>query len=98
MAKRVLEKDVIEFNELYLKYRTYAEVARQTGFSPSTIKRYIIPEYISKNNIVRIEFHKDELPEFTNNLFVGVKNWGDLCSLSKSEEEELYVFWDELTI
>ena len=39
----VTDNDKIQFNELYLQCGTYAEVARRTGFSASTVKRYIIP-------------------------------------------------------
>lgn len=36
---RVTKDDVIKINELYLKHKTYAAVARETGFAPSTVKK-----------------------------------------------------------
>ena len=39
--KRVTPEDIVIFHELYSKFGTYARVARETGFSASTIGRYI---------------------------------------------------------
>ena len=41
MRKRVTPEDVKNFHALYEKHGTYAEVARRTGFSASTIRRYV---------------------------------------------------------
>ena len=68
MANKVTESVKIEFNELYLKYKTYAEVARQTGFSASTVKKYIIPNFVSRENIKITKFKseiKESVGEFT---------------------------------
>ena len=91
---------IIEMNELYLKIGTYVGVSRELGGSPSasTVKKYIIPNYVSKENKKLIMFRKDDLPEFAPEKFRGIDNWGDLCSLSKSEEEEITKLWDELII
>ena len=47
------QEKIIEINELYLKIKTYAGVSRAMGGSPSptTVKKYIIPNYVSKENI-----------------------------------------------
>ena len=66
--------------------------------SPTTVKKYIIPEYTPKENIKRKVFHKDDLPEFATDLFCGVDNWGDLCRLSKEEEQEIVELWNELLL
>ena len=91
---------IVEMNELYLKIGTYAGVSRELGGSPSatTVKKYIIPNYVSKSKRQLIVFHKDDLPEFVTDMFGGVDNWGDLCILSKNEEEEITKLWDELNI
>lgn len=68
MANKVTESVKIEFNELYLKYKTYAEVARQTGFSASTVKKYIIPNFVSRENIKITKFKSEiskEVGKFT---------------------------------
>ena len=91
---------IVEMNELYLKIGTYTGVSRELGGSPSatTVKKYIIPNYVSKDKRKIITFHKDELPEFASELFRGVDNWGDLCLLSISEDMEIIELWNELNI
>lgn len=100
MATQIAQSTIIEINELYLKIKTYAGVSRALGGSPSpsTVKKYIIPGYISKTDIERKFFHKDDLPEFATELFCGIDNWGDLCRLSLREKEEIMELWNELLI
>ena len=101
MARTVVTQDmIVEMNELYLEIGTYAGVSRAMGGTPSasTVKKYIIPKFTSKKNIKMEVFHKDDLPEFAVEKFYGVDNWGDLCSLSKSEREEIVKLWDELVV
>lgn len=100
MARTITNEQIIEMNELYLKIKTYAGVSRAMGGSPapSTVKKYIIPNYISKENKKVKVFHKDDLPEFAEDIFNGVDNWGDLCLLSKNEKEGIIELWDELII
>lgn len=40
-AKRVTQRDVKRFYELYLKYGTFEEVAKHTRFSASTVNRHL---------------------------------------------------------
>ena len=42
---RVTEDEIIKMNELYLQYGTYSAVAREVGRAPSTVKRYIDPNF-----------------------------------------------------
>ena len=101
MARNVITQDkIIEMNELYLEIGTYAGVSRAMGGSPSatTVKKYIIPGYTSKHNIVTKVFQKGDLPEFATDMFRGVDNWGDLCRLSKEGHEEIVLLWDELSM
>ena len=48
MASLVQKEDIVKMNELYLELKTYAAVARKVGFSPSTVKKYIIAGYQSQ--------------------------------------------------
>ncbi len=45
---RVTQDEIIKMNELYLEYHTYAAVAKEVGRAPSTVKKYIDPEYVSQ--------------------------------------------------
>ena len=100
MARTVTQEKIIEMNELYLKIGTYAGVSRALGGSPSptTVKKYIIPGYMTKDSVKKKVFRKDDLPEFTTTLFCGVDNWGDLCRLSKDEKQEIMELWNELLL
>lgn len=52
MARRVTPADIVEFHRLYAKYGTYAEAARYTDFSASTVRKYIklgnVPKAVSQ--------------------------------------------------
>lgn len=63
MANRVGPLDIIKMNELYLTIKTYAGVAREVGFSASTVKRYIDPNF-------------KLVPKVPKSHFMG--GWGDM--------------------
>lgn len=105
MARRVSSEDIIEMNELYLKLGTYAAVARATGFSPSTVKKYIKSDYIAADTRKLIKFDKEiadldgESKEAKDiiDLF-GYKSWDLLGKLSPEEEKEIEELWKEMYI
>ena len=45
-GKRIAPAEVMEFHRLYKIYGSYAEVARRTGRSASSIRRYVRGENI----------------------------------------------------
>lgn len=98
--KRITNEDILQINSLYFQYKTYAEVARQTGFAASTVKKYVIPGWEPAKNDNIIHFDLVNLPNFfkVTPLFRDVKNYGDLCVLSKEEKEEMKTLWEELAI
>lgn len=96
MANKVTQKDIKQFNELYYRYKTYAEVARQTGFSASTVKKYIVPNYIPEAQIQLIKFTEDLIPELPTFYFKNCNNVGELCELSDNECDEIYELWAEV--
>lgn len=97
---KVTPKLIEEMNELYLLLKTYAGVSRALGGSPSptTVKKYIIPNYTSQKNLVKKKFLIDDVPKFSPERFSGVVNWGDLCVLSEEEKADIESLWDELTV
>lgn len=98
MASKVTNEDIIRMNELYFKYKTYAAVAREVGFSASTVKKYIIPNWqpVEQQNIIRFEW--SEIPDFDDGIFRDVDNYGDLCVLTEREQQEIKELWRELSI
>ena len=100
MASKVTNEDILRINELYYQTHTYAEVARQTGFSASTVKKYVIPGWapVAVENIVHFDIA--QLPDFTSaaKLFRGIDNYGNLCVLTDYESEQIKELWKELAV
>ena len=43
--RKVSKQDIIQMNELYQKLGSYAAVAREIGFSASTVSKYVDKNY-----------------------------------------------------
>ena len=100
MANRVTQENIIEMNEIYLKCGIYAETARRTGFSASTVKKYIIPNYISKEAIVITNpFSINDIPAFNKEKFENA-DWSDdsLYRPTAAEIEDLKELWKEMLV
>lgn len=52
---RVTQEEIKEMNELYLQYKTYSAVAREIGRAPSTVKKYIDPNYQHKEEAIELK-------------------------------------------
>ena len=78
MGKKVTPEEIKRMNELYLTLHTYSGVAKEVGRAPSTVKRYIDPDYLKKK-----EKASKPLEEIDWNLFIGDREIG--------KEEK--VFW-----
>ena len=100
MASKVTNEDILRINELYYKHKTYAEVARQTGFSASTVKKYVIPGWAPTASENIIHFDMSQIPDFEKavEIFRGIDNYGNLCTLTDFEAEEIKELWGELAI
>jgi hypothetical protein len=99
MARRITVEDIRKINELYYKYHNYAEVARQTGWSASTVRSYVDKNYspIMEDVIRRFDPYTD-MKEFDETMFEHIDNYGDLCELSPDEEQEIRDLWKELIV
>ena len=99
MARTVItEETKIKINELYLKIGTYSGVAKEIGCAPSTVKKYIIPNFVPQEKIKKKVFQREDLPEFSVEGLKNIENWGSLCLLSQEEKDEVRELWDELVI
>ena len=99
MPRRITVDDIKKINDLYYQCHNYAEVARQTGWSASTVRSYVDKNYnpVIENKIKRFDPNTD-MPEFDESLFEGVDNFGDLCVLSDEEYEEIKQLWEEIPV
>lgn len=85
-VKRVTPQDIVNINELYLIHKVKAEVARQTGFSASTVAKYIIPDY--KAEPINTEYEKIEEKSVDVSIFL-IPNWNDLIIISDEERADM---------
>lgn len=98
MANKVTSEDILRMNEIYYKTHVFAEVARQTGFSASTVRKYVDTKWKPVENENIIKFDMNDLPEFDTTCFKGIENYGDLCVLTEREQDEMKELWKELAI
>lgn len=100
MAKRVTSEDILRMNEIYYKTHVFAEVARQTGFSASTVRKYVDTKWTPVVSEEIITFNMKDIPDFKEAVkcFRGVDNYGDLCVLSEEEKVEIKELWKELAV
>ena len=98
MANKVTSDDILRINEIYYKTKVYAETARQTGFSASTVKKYVIKDWkpVVAENVIKFELK--QIPEFDGSIFKNVDNYGELCVLTEQEKEEMKELWRELAV
>ena len=98
MANKVTSDDILRINEIYYKTKVYAETARQTGFSTSTVKKYVIKDWkpVVTENVIKFELK--QIPEFDSSIFKNINNYGELCVLTEQEKEEMKELWRELAV
>jgi hypothetical protein len=79
----VQPSDIIAMNEAYLKIGTYAGAGRATGWSGSTVKRYIIPDYKPKAEREPIEKIEFVIPPADTLKYPD--SWSSFLTLSEEE-------------
>lgn len=95
--KIITQTDIKNINKLYLELGTYAAVSRATGFSPGTVKKYVVPGYTIVDDKSIVHYSREALPEFEPERFRG-KDWGEMCVLSQDELQEIYDLWKEIEL
>jgi hypothetical protein len=91
MAK-VTPSDVERFAELYAKLGSYAAVARETGFSASTVSNHL--KAIPKNSTFKVEFNGELMPPPMD--YWMRESWNDILKLSDEEKAEIEELWKEV--
>lgn len=98
MATKVTQEDKIRMNELYLKYKTYAEVARQTGFSASTVKKYIISDFVPQDKLKIKKFDKIIPDTFPADFPKNHDEWASLLAFTNLEAANMQELRKEILI
>ena len=92
MAKRITQIDIININNVYAKCHNKAQTARETGFSPATVSKYIIENFGAQGKIEKKE--REVLP--LNPQVFHLKDWSELLDLSEEEREEMKLLRKEV--
>lgn len=92
--KRVTQDDIIAMNEAYLACGTYSGAAKATGWSASTVKKYIIDDYKSEQKVEAIDIELPPIEEIADRL----PPWYDITCLTPEEEKEIKQLWGEMLI
>lgn len=101
MSTHVKHDDIIKINEAYLRIGTYSGVARELGYSPSTVKKYVSLDYVSQEeafikppkNIEELEARLEKAPTPISELK------RDRILIPTDEEKmEIYKIWSEMSI
>ena len=95
---RVTSEDILRMNEIYYKTRVFAEVARQTGFSVSTVRKYVDINWKPVELDKIIKFDLNNLPEFDTTPFKHVSDYGAMCILDDEEIDQIRELWKELAV
>lgn len=100
MATRITPEQKKVINELYIKYKTYAGVARILNISPGTVKRYVIQEYVPENEIKHIEVDGEAMKLRLETFYLSKEQFDDPSLLQLSEEEinDIHNLWEELSV
>jgi hypothetical protein len=92
--KRVGPEDIIKINEAYLACGTYSGAAAATGWSASTVKKYIQPGYKSEQKVKAVNIELPPIEEIVDRL----PPWYDITCLTPEEEKEIKQLWGEMLI
>ena len=91
--KRVTQEDIVLMNEAYLACGTLSGAAKATGWSASTVKKYLIPDFKSEQ---KVEAANIELPPISKVLEQLQSD--NLTCLRPDEEKEIKNLWKEMLV
>ena len=92
--KRVGPDDIIKINEAYLACGTYSGAAAATGWSASTVRKYVISDYKSEQKVEAVDIELPPIEEIAEKL----PPWYNITCLTPEEEKEIKQLWKEMLI
>lgn len=97
MAKRVTPEDIITINETYLICKSYSATAKATGWSASTVSKYVDKNYVSKDKIGENP-HKDAIiqPAELDAAMDYLLSHSNLSCLTEQERADMKEIWRTL--
>ena len=95
MASRITEEQIRIINEEYLRCHTYSGAAKAAGCSPSTAKKYIIPNFSPCAPSTK-EYDIEPMPIENIMAFTTATQIYKATELTVEEKEGLKDFWKEI--
>lgn len=97
---KITKDDIIQINELYKQLGSYAAVARELGFAASTIKKYVQPGYIPRDEIVlnRVDMNRCRAIIENHTLSAADIENEHLLELTAEEAKEMEEIWKEIVV
>lgn len=95
MASRITEEQIRIINEEYLRCHTYSGAAKAAGCSPSTAKKYIIPNFSACAPSAK-DYDIEPMPIESIMAFTTATQIYKATELTTEEKEELKDFWKEI--
>ena len=99
MAKRVTPEDIITINETYLICKSYSATAKATGWSASTVSKYVDKNYVSKDKIGENP-HEDAIiqPAELDAAMDYLLSHSNLSCLKEQERADMKEIWKGMLV
>lgn len=99
MAKRVTPEDIITINEAYLICKSYSATAKATGWSASTVSKYVDKNYVSKDEIGE-NSHEDVTiqPADLDATMDYLLSHSNLSCLTEQERADMKAIWKGMLV
>ena len=99
MAKRITPEDIITINETYLICKTYSATAKATGWSASTVSKYVDKNYVSKGEIGE-NVNEDVAiqPADLDTAMDYLLSHSNLSCLTEQERAEMKAIWKGMLV
>ena len=94
MSTRITNDEIIYINEVYAACHNYSQTAKIVNRAASTVRKYIIPDYKSEQNVEAVDIELPPLSEIADKL----PPWYDITCLTPEEEREIKQLWKEMIV
>lgn len=99
MAKRVGPEDIITINEAYLLCGSYSATAKATGWSASTVAKYVDKNYVSKGIVGEIPSKKITIqPAELDEAMDYLLSHSNLSCLTEQERADMKTIWKGMLV
>lgn len=93
MAKRVTPEDIVIINETYLLCGSYSATAKATGWSASTVAKYVDKNYVSKGVVKESSKETTIQPADLDEVMNYLLSHSNLSCLTEQERADMKEIW-----